>query len=98
MEPFSKRHRSFMYALADYYVKQFPKDRRVFFDEFGANRYRYLPRVAARLRMSMEISAHRDKTMPTGEMIDDSVRTRAQPRLEYRAFLSRFLKGSAKRF
>jgi len=22
--------------LADYYVKQFPKDRRVFFDEFGA--------------------------------------------------------------
>jgi hypothetical protein len=48
--------------------------------------------------MSMEISAHRDKTMPTGEMIDDSVRTRAQPRLKYRAFLSRFLKGSAKRF
>jgi len=33
MEPFSKRHCSFMYALADYYVKQFPKDRRVFFDE-----------------------------------------------------------------
>jgi hypothetical protein len=97
MEPFSKRHCSFLYALAEYYVKQFPKDRHVFFDEFGANRYRYLPRVAARLRMSMEISAHRDKTMPTGEVIDDSVRTRAQPRLEYRAFLSRFLKGSAKR-
>jgi len=98
MEPFSKRHCSFMYALADYYVKQFRRIAVCSSMNLVANWYRYLPRVAARLRMSMEKSAHRDKTMPTGEMNRRFGAHQSTTKARVQGILSRFLKGSAKRF
>jgi len=89
MEPLGERYAVEIDAIAEYDVEKFPQNTGVLLDELGTDRQWYLPGETAWSRVSVQIGTNRDESGPIFEVVDDSVRPRAQPRLQRRACLSR---------